>query len=129
MTADELLQIGATGEHLVALKFAQCGAKVYYPISLLDGVDMAVEVSGRLYKIQVKTAKKGTKRVFRLRRNRNKLYTEREVDYFALVSLDPPNVALVPYMKCTEMTVDFENLNPEWGFKAVIEKMREGGIA
>ena len=113
----------------MALKFTQAGARVYYPIGLLEGVDMAVEVNGILYKIQVKTTKKGTKRAFRLRKNRNQIYTEREVDYFALVSLDPPNVALVPYMKATEFTVDFEKMKPEWEFKAVIEKMREGGVA
>lgn len=122
-------EIGAVGEQLVALKFAQRGVPVFFPFGVLGSADLAVDIGGRVYKIQVKTVSKGTRIEFRLRRNKNQAYAPGEIDLYALVSLDPPNVAMVPYREGTVLTVDFEKLRPEWTFNAVFEQMREGGIA
>lgn len=120
--------VGAVGEQLVAFWFARRGAKVYFPLGVLDGADLAVDVGCRMYKIQVKTASGGTKIEFRLRKNKDQPYEPEALDLYALVSLDPPDVALVPYRPGTSLTIDFENLRPEWDFDYVFEQMREGGL-
>lgn len=122
-------ELGAIGEQFVALKFVQRGARVFFPHGSLDGVDLAVEVGGRMFKVQVKTTAAGIKHEFRLRKTRDRVYEPGDLDLYACVSLDPPNVALLPFMSRSSIRIDFNNLRPEWEFGHVFEQMREGGIA
>lgn len=121
-------EAGAAGEQLAALEFIKRGAEVYFPAGVY-GADMVVCVAGRLYRIQVKTTESGTKKRFRFRGHRNRLYEPGSVEVFAAVSLRPENIALLPGDQPSCVTVDFDNLRPEWVFDHVYEQMREGGIA
>lgn len=126
MTSQE---VGAIGEHYAALQFLKRGIQVYQPIGAQLDVDLAVDVGGRLYKVQVKTSESGGKAEFRTRRADNKLYSPGALDLYAVVGLDPPCVALIPFTPRSSISVDFDNLRPEWDFDYVIEQMREGGVA
>jgi hypothetical protein len=105
------------------------GVQVYQPIGAQLDVDLAVDVGGKLYKVQVKTSESGGKAEFRTRRADNKLYSPGALDLYAVVGLDPPRVALIPFTPRSSILVDFDNLRPEWDFDYVIERMREGGVA
>ena len=126
MTSQE---VGAIGEHYAALQFLKRGIQVYQPIGAQLDVDFVIEVDGRMYKVQVKTSESGGKAEFRTRRADNRLYSPGALDLYAVVGLDPPHMALIPFTPRSSIVVDFDNLRPEWDIDHVVEQMREGGVA
>lgn len=97
--------IGNIGEAKVLCKFIELGVPVYIPFGDNEKSDLIAEFNGKLNRIQVKTSLKAEdgKMVFSLvsstahRKNGVKhIYTEDEIDYFALYNIERDKLFLVP---------------------------------
>ena len=103
------LQIGIAGEHLVCADLITKGHHTYLSDQGLP-YDVVADINGKLYKIQVKTTAKPRAipqrktytpaYLFWIKRkgkNGNRIYTETDYDFMALVALDKKIVGYVPF--------------------------------
>lgn len=113
------LQIGKAGEYLVCADLILNGY-VAYPSEQGLPYDIVLDCEDKLYKVQVKTTRKAKEipqrktsipaYIFHIglngRKGRNKVYQEKDVDLFALVSLETKTIAYVPFFDC-KTTMNF----------------------
>ena len=101
-------QIGNIGEAKALSKFVELGIPVYIPFGDNEKSDLIAEFNGKLQRIQVKTSIKheNNKIIFSLvsstmhRKNGIKhIYSQNEIDYFALYNLATDILLLVPISK------------------------------
>lgn len=113
-------RIGNIGEAKVLAKFVEFGIPVYIPFGDDEKADLVAEFDGKLNKIQVKTSVKSTSgcSIFHLTSSTahrtnggRKKYSNSEIDYFALYSLDRDKVYLMkaPDNPMTAITIRFED--------------------
>ena len=97
-------QIGNIGEAKVLSEFVRLGIPVYLPFGDNEKADLIAEFNGKLNKIQVKSSQKIIEDKVRFslvsstihRQNGVKhIYTENEIDYFALYNLERDKVYLI----------------------------------
>lgn len=111
--------IGNIGEAKVLCKFVELGIPVYIPFGDNEKSDLIAEFNGKLNRIQVKTSLKADsgKMIFSLtsstmhRKNGIKhIYTEDEIDYFALYNVERDKLFLVPISQApnTSLIIRYE---------------------
>lgn len=113
-------RIGNIGEAKVLAKFVEMGIPIYIPFGDDEKADLVAEFNGKLNKIQVKTSikyKNGcsifdltSSTAHRTNGGRRK-YSNSEIDYFALYSLDRDKIYLMkaPDNPMTAITIRFED--------------------
>lgn len=113
-------RIGNIGEAKVLAKFVEMGIPIYIPFGDDEKVDLVAEFNGKLNKIQVKTSIKSkngcsifdltSSTAHRTNGGRRK-YSNSEIDYFALYSLDRDKIYLMkaPDNPMTAITIRFED--------------------
>ncbi len=113
-------RIGNIGEAKVLAKFVEMGIPIYIPFGDDEKADLVAEFNGKLNKIQVKTSIKSkngcsifdltSSTAHRTNGGRRK-YSNSEIDYFALYSLDRDTIYLMkaPDDPMTAITIRFEN--------------------
>lgn len=113
-------RIGNIGEAKVLAKFVEMGIPVYIPFGDDEKADLIAEFNGKLNKIQVKTSIKSkngcsifdltSSTAHRTNGGRRK-YSNSEIDYFALYSLDRDKVYLIkaPENPLTGITIRFSD--------------------
>ena len=128
-------QIGNIGEAKVLSEFVRLGIPVYLPFGDNEKADLIAEFNGKLNKIQVKSSQKiiEDKVKFSLvsstmhRQNGVKhIYTENEIDYFALYNLERDKVYLVSKneegLPKNEVTIRFNPPKNKNQFKTFLEE-------
>ena len=128
-------QIGNIGEAKVLSEFVRLGIPVYLPFGDNEKADLIAEFNGKLNKIQVKSSQKiiEDKVKFSLvsstmhRQNGVKhIYTENEIDYFALYNLERDKVYLVSIneegLPKSEVTIRFNPPKTKNQFKTFLEE-------
>lgn len=128
-------QIGNIGEAKVLSEFVRLGIPVYLPFGDNEKADLIAEFNGKLNKIQVKSSQKiiEDKVKFSLvsstmhRQNGVKhIYTENEIDYFALYNLERDKVYLVSIneegLPKNEVTIRFNPPKNKNQFKTFLEE-------
>ena len=113
-------RIGNIGEAKVLAKFVEMGIPIYIPFGDDEKADLVAEFNGKLNKIQVKTSIKSkngcsifdltSSTAHRTNGGRRK-YSNSEIDYFALYSLDRDKIYLkkAPDNPKTAITIRFED--------------------
>ena len=113
-------RIGNIGEAKVLAKFVEMGIPVYIPFGDDEKADLIAEFNDKLNKIQVKTSIKSkngcsifdltSSTAHRTNGGRRK-YSNSEIDYFALYSLDRDKIYLMkaPDNPMTAITIRFED--------------------
>ena len=113
-------RIGNIGEAKVLAKFVEMGIPIYIPFGDDEKADLVAEFNGKLNKIQVKTSIKSkngcliieltSSTAHRTNGGRRK-YSNSEIDYFALYSLDRDKIYLMkaPDNPMTAITIRFED--------------------
>lgn len=113
-------RIGNIGEAKVLAKFVEMGIPIYIPFGDDEKADLVAEFNGKLNKIQVKTSIKSkngcslfdltSSTAHRTNGGRRK-YSNSEIDYFALYSLDRDKIYLMkaPDDPMTAITIRFED--------------------
>lgn len=113
-------RIGNIGEAKVLAKFVEMGIPIYIPFGDDEKADLVAEFNGKLNKIQVKTSIKSkngcsifdltSSTAHRTNGGRRK-YSNSEIDYFALYSLDRNKIYLMkaPDNPMTAITIRFED--------------------
>lgn len=113
-------RIGNIGEAKVLAKFVEIGIPIYIPFGDDEKADLVAEFNGKLNKIQVKTSIKSkngcsifdltSSTAHRTNGGRRK-YSNSEIDYFALYSLDRDKIYLMkaPDNPMTAITIRFED--------------------
>lgn len=113
-------RIGNIGEAKVLAKFVEMGIPVYIPFGDDEKADLIAEFNDKLNKIQVKTSIKSkngcslfdltSSTAHRTNGGRRK-YSNSEIDYFALYSLDRDKIYLMkaPDDPMTAITIRFED--------------------
>ena len=113
-------RIGNIGEAKVLAKFVEMGIPVYIPFGDDEKADLIAEFNDKLNKIQVKTSIKSkngcslfdltSSTAHRTNGGRRK-YSNSEIDYFALYSLDRDKIYLmkVPDNPMSAITIRFED--------------------
>lgn len=113
-------RIGNIGEAKVLAKFVEMGIPVYIPFGDDEKADLIAEFNDKLNKIQVKTSIKSkngcslfdltSSTAYRTNGGRRK-YSNSEIDYFALYSLDRDKIYLMkaPDDPMTAITIRFED--------------------
>ena len=113
-------RIGNIGETKVLAKFVEMGIPIYIPFGDDEKADLVAEFNGKLNKIQVKTSIKSkngcsifdltSSTAHRTNGGRRK-YSNSEIDYFALYSLDRDKIYLMkaPDNPMTAITIRFED--------------------
>ena len=111
---------GNIGEAKVLAKFVEMGIPIYIPFGDDEKADLVAEFNGKLNKIQVKTSIKSkngcsifdltSSTAHRTNGGRRK-YSNSEIDYFALYSLDRDKIYLMkaPDNPMTAITIRFED--------------------
>lgn len=114
-------RIGNIGEAKVLAKFVEMGIPIYIPFGDDEKADLVAEFNGKLNKIQVKTSIKSkngcsifdltSSTAHRTNGGRRK-YSNSEIDYFALYSLDRDKIYLMkaPDNPMTAITIRFEDI-------------------
>lgn len=128
-------QIGNIGEAKVLSEFVRLGIPVYLPFGDNEKADLIAEFNGKLNKIQVKSSQKiiEDKVKFSLvsstmhRQNGVKhIYTENEIDYFALYNLERDRVYLISIneesLPKSEVTIRFNPPKTKNQFKTFLEE-------
>lgn len=128
-------QIGNIGEAKVLSEFVRLGTPVYLPFGDNEKADLIAEFNGKLNKIQVKSSQKiiEDKVKFSLvsstmhRQNGVKhIYTENEIDYFALYNLERDRVYLISIneesLPKSEVTIRFNPPKTKNQFKTFLEE-------
>lgn len=128
-------QIGNIGEAKVLSELVRLGIPVYLPFGDNEKADLIAEFNGKLNKIQVKSSQKiiEDKVKFSLvsstmhRQNGVKhIYTENEIDYFALYNLERDKVYLVSIneegLPKSEVTIRFNPPKTKNQFKTFLEE-------
>lgn len=128
-------QIGNIGEAKVLSEFVRLGIPVYLPFGDNEKADLIAEFNGKLNKIQVKSSQKivEDKVKFSLvsstmhRQNGVKhIYTENEIDYFALYNLERDKVYLISIneegLPKSEVTIRFNPPKTKNQFKTFLEE-------
>ena len=128
-------QIGNIGEAKVLSEFVRLGIPVYLPFGDNEKSDLIADFNGKLNRIQVKTSQKidGDKIVFSLvsstihRKNGVKhIYTNNEIDYFALYNLERDKVYLISIneenLPKTSITIKFSSPKTKNQFKVFLEQ-------
>ena len=128
-------QIGNIGEAKVLSEFVRLGIPVYLPFGDNEKADLIAEFNGKLNKIQVKSSQKiiEDKVKFSLvsstmhRQNGVKhIYTENEIDYFALYNLERDKVYLISIneegLPKSEVTIRFNPPKNKNQFKTFLEE-------
>lgn len=96
--------IGNIGEAKVICKFVELGIPVYIPFGDNERADLIADFNGKLNKIQVKTSLKAENGKYSIdltsstehRKNGIKyVYSEKDIDYFALYNITRDKVLLV----------------------------------
>lgn len=113
-------RIGNIGEAKVLAKFVEMGIPIYIPFGDDEKADLVAEFNGKLNKIQVKTSIKSkngcsifdltSSTAHRTNGGRRK-YSNSEIDYFALYSLDRDKIYLMkaPDNPMTAITIRFKD--------------------
>ena len=113
-------RIGNIGEAKVLAKFVEMGIPIYIPFGDDEKADLVAEFNGKLSKIRVKTSIKSkngcsifdltSSTAHRTNGGRRK-YSNSEIDYFALYSLDRDKIYLMkaPDNPMTAITIRFED--------------------
>lgn len=128
-------QIGNIGEAKVLSEFVRLGIPVYLPFGDNEKSDLIADFNGKLNRIQVKTSQKieNNKIIFNLvsstmhRQNGVKhIYTEDEIDYFALYNLERDKVYLISIkeegLPKTVITINFSLPKVKNQFKIFLEE-------
>ena len=128
-------QIGNIGEAKVLSEFVRLGIPVYLPFGDNEKADLIAEFNGKLNKIQVKSSQKIIEDKVRFslvsstmhRQNGVKhIYTENEIDYFALYNLERDKVYLVSIneegLPKNEVTIRFNPPKNKNQFKIFLEE-------
>ena len=96
--------IGNIGYSKVLSKFIELEIPVYTPFAEGYIADLIADFGGKLNKIQIKTTKNLYKNsiIWKLTRQEGfhgnrKLYTENEIDYFALYCIESDTLCLIPF--------------------------------
>ena len=114
--------IGNIGEAKVLCKFVELGIPVYLPFGDNEKSDLIADFNGKLNRIQVKTSLKAEdgKMIFSLtsstmhRKNGVKhIYTEDEIDYFALYNIERDKLFLVPVSQVPNTTFNIRYEKPK----------------
>lgn len=113
-------RIGNIGEAKVLAKFVEMGIPIYIPFGDDEKADLVAKFNGKLNKIQMKTSIKSkngcsifdltSSTAHRTNGGRRK-YSNSEIDYFALYSLDRDKIYLMkaPDNPMTAITIRFED--------------------
>lgn len=128
-------QIGNIGEVKTLAKFVELGIPVYLPFGDNERADLIAEFGGKLNRIQVKTSCKAEdgKMIFSLvsstvhRQNGVKhIYTESEIDYFALYNIERDVVLLIsvnePELPKNSMTIRYTKPKGTNQYKSFMEE-------
>ena len=128
-------QIGNIGEAKVLSEFVRLGIPVYLPFGDNEKADLIAEFNGKLNKIQVKSSQKIIEDKVRFslvsstmhRQNGVKhIYTENEIDYFALYNLERDKVYLISIneegLPKNEVTIRFNPPKNKNQFKTFLEE-------
>lgn len=128
-------QIGNIGEARVLSEFVRLGIPVYLPFGDNEKADLIAEFNGKLNKIQVKSSQKIIEDKVRFslvsstmhRQNGVKhIYTENEIDYFALYNLERDKVYLISIneegLPKSEVTIRFNPPKNKNQFKTFLEE-------
>lgn len=128
-------QIGNIGEAKVLSEFVHLGIPVYLPFGDNEKADLIAEFNGKLNKIQVKSSQKIIEDKVRFslvsstmhRQNGVKhIYTENEIDYFALYNLERDKVYLISIneegLPKNEVTIHFNPPKSKNQFKTFLEE-------
>lgn len=108
--------VGSAGERYAEGKFLEYGCPVFASLGDINPYDIVVELNNKLYKIQIKTSNKANneKIVFNLRAETYKdkkyikrSYSNKEIDYFALVNLKTKDVLLLDIKDAPQSEVSF----------------------
>ena len=113
-------RIGNIGEAKVLAKFVEMGIPIYIPFGDDEKADLVAEFNGKLNKIQVKTSIKSkngcsifdlTSSTAHRTNGGRRTYSNSEIDYFALYSLDRDKIYLMkaPDNPMTAITIRFED--------------------
>ena len=113
-------RIGNIGEAKVLAKFVEMGIPIYIPFGDDEKADLVAEFNGKLNKIQVKTSIKSkngcsifdlTSSTAHRTSGERRKYSNSEIDYFALYSLDRDKIYLMkaPDNPMTAITIRFED--------------------
>ena len=129
-------QIGNIGEAKVLSEFVRLGIPVYLPFGDNEKADLIAEFNGKLNKIQVKSSQKIIEDKVRFslvsstmhRQNGVKhIYTENEIDYFALYNLERDKVYLISIneegLPKNEVTIHFNPPKSKNQFKTFQKKI------
>jgi len=100
---------GSAGEHIAAAAFLLNNYSVYHQDNESGGADLLVEKEGELFRVQVKTFYLNTwgkhrppqqraniERRSQSKSNDSRIYSEDEVDLFALVDTETAEVFVIP---------------------------------
>lgn len=94
------LNIGNLGELLVLQELTKRGIQCYLPYGNGSRVDLVAEFNGTLNKIQIKTCEKVSGGVMTWKVGGGKshrIYSDGEIDYFALCCIENSIVCFVPF--------------------------------
>lgn len=113
--------IGDIGEANVLCKFVELGIPVYLPFGDNQRSDLIAEFNGKLNRIQVKTSVKAEDGVYKVdltsstvhRKNGVKyVYTENDIDFFALYNIARNKVLLIPVAEAPKTTITIRYVPP-----------------
>lgn len=113
-------RIGNIGEAKVLAKFVEMGIPIYIPFGDDEKADLIAEFDGKLNKVQVKTSIKSkngcsifdlTSSTAHRTNGERRKYSNSEIDYFALYSLDRDKIYFMkaPENPMSAITIRFED--------------------
>ena len=118
--------IGDIGEAKVLTKFLELGYDVYLPFGENTRIDMIVNINGELCKIQVKTSQryKNGYTKFNLASNVDRgvsryVYTEDDIDYFALYSVINDEIYLIHVNDAPDIAIQIRNTDAKLSMKTI----------
>lgn len=123
---------GNIGESRVLYEFVKLGIPVYLPFGNTEKADLVIEIDGRLLKIQVKTSSIIRKEVLIFnscstmsKDGSSVLYTEDDIDYFALYHTETDKVYLLEASEGTNTTISLRLTEPKNGQKKNIRLAKD----
>ena len=108
------IEIGNLGQLLVIEEFIKNGIQCYLPYGDGSRVDLIADFNGKLNKIQIKTclqANEDKAMMWKVGGGKaHKIYTEKEIDYFALCCIKEHIICFVPFKNQTSgITIRLDN--------------------
>ena len=115
-------EIGMIGEAKILSYFKEKGIPVSIPFGDNYSYALIAEFNGKLNKIQIKTSasEDPEKTSFKISKTRinsfeiiNKYYSQEEVDYYALYSINRQEIYLVPFKEAPLKEINIRHLPPK----------------